>query len=140
MDDGETLSIDSTSGLLEFISAALDLPALETAKKLSTNDRFQQLDAETAEIRRLVVAVTEQLSAHQTVTNQMFARQSELVDAGINRGREHQLEIRGLRLRISSASEADERHRDHQQQVHVFLQQLLPTLQFKVKYRLYGVF
>jgi hypothetical protein len=83
------------------------------------------------------MAVTEQLSCHQTITSQMFSRQSELVDAGINRGKEDQIEIRGFRLRLSTASAAEDRHRDHQKQVHSLLQGLLPSLEFKVRFLCY---
>jgi hypothetical protein len=110
------------------------MPSLDpaTGKKLTTADRFQHLEGETAEIRRLVLSVTEQLSCHQTVTNQMFSRQSEQVDASINRSKEDQIEIRGFRLKLSSAAAAEDRHRDHQLQVHALLQGLIPSLEFRV--------
>jgi hypothetical protein len=114
MDDGETLSVDSVSSFFDLLSSSLELLPLEsgTSKKQTSAEKF---------------------SCHQTITSQMFSRQSELVDAGINRGKEDQIEIRGFRLRLSTASAAEERHRDHQMQVHGLLQGLLPSLQFKVK-------
>jgi hypothetical protein len=138
MDDGESLTVAATTSFLEHLSSTLELPSPEasTGKKLSTADRFMQVEGETAEIRRLILSVTEQLSCHQTVTNQMFSRQSELVDASINRSKEDQIEIRGFRLKLSSASAPEERHRDHQLQVHALLQGLVPSLQFKAS--IYG--
>jgi hypothetical protein len=135
MEDGETATVEATVGFFDFLSTGLELaPASEstTARKLTTLDRFQVMESETAEIRRLVMAVTEQLSCHQVITSQMFARQAELIDAGINRSRENQLEIRGFRMQISTASSPEDRHRAHQQQVHDLLQILLPKLEFKV--------
>jgi hypothetical protein len=139
MDDGETLTVASVTSFFDFLGNSLELPPLEsgTARKQTSAEKFQHLESETAEIRRLVMAVTEQLSCHQTITSQMFSRQSELVDAGINRGKEDQIEIRGFRLRLSTASAAEDRHRDHQKQVHSLLQGLLPSLEFKVRFLCY---